>query len=74
MRAFLWTELPRSARLLSNRVNVMDIQHSAFILHAVNMGADKQILVRGSEHRAAAQALSASNALTNIAWVQVHFM
>lgn len=47
MRAFPWTELPRSARLLSNRINVMDIRRSAFILHAVNVGADKQILVRG---------------------------
>lgn len=46
-RAFRRTELPQSARLLSNRINVMDIRHSAFILHAVNVEADKQILVRG---------------------------
>lgn len=36
-------ELPLSARRLSNRINVMDIRRSAFILHAVNVGADKQI-------------------------------
>lgn len=56
-RAFLWTELPQSARLLSNHINVMDIQHSAFILHAVNMGADKQILLKGPPAQTAAQAL-----------------
>ena len=69
-RAFLWTELPQSARLLSNRVNVMDIQHSLFILHAVNMGADKQILVRGP---AAKSSRSSALCIDKYSWVQVHF-
>ncbi len=71
MRAFLQIELPQSARLLSNHINVMDIRHSAFILHAVNVGADKHPGERASSTE---QPLSASEVQTNIAWVQRHFM